>query len=53
MHSYIRTESKKLCNVKVMLFILILRRMDCLKLDFAFQSYGYALILQKKYENYS
>jgi hypothetical protein len=42
----------KLCNIKDILLVLTLKKIDCLKLGFAFQSYGYALILQKKLKKY-
>jgi hypothetical protein len=48
MHSYISTGSQT-CKVKVMLLVLILKKMDCLKLGFVFQYYEHALIGQKMF----
>jgi hypothetical protein len=50
MHSYIKPGSQTL-YMKVMLLVLILKRMDCLKLGFVFQNYGHALILKKNLKN--
>jgi hypothetical protein len=54
MHSYIGTGSQKLCSMRGDELCVDFGETGlCWRLNFAFQSYGYALILQEKLKNYS